>query len=86
MFVSKSTYNMLRGQYVALQSLYALLLKEHNELIEQVNDNGGQYFLDHGIALSEKDIKKMLRLVHPDKHNGSEIATQVTQMLLKLKG
>jgi hypothetical protein len=31
-------------------------------------------------------IKKILQLCHPDKHQGKQIAVEVTQMLLKMKG
>lgn len=38
-----------------------------------------------GVNLEKGMLRKLLQLCHPDKHNGSELATSVTQELLKLK-
>lgn len=38
-----------------------------------------------GPVLSEKRIKALLKLAHPDRHGGSTLATEVTKWLLKLR-
>lgn len=36
-------------------------------------------------GLGEKDIKALLSLCHPDKHNNSQLATRMTQRLLEIR-
>lgn len=36
-------------------------------------------------GLGEKDIKALLSLCHPDKHNNSQLATRMTQRLLEMR-
>ncbi len=35
--------------------------------------------------LSEEDVHRLLQLCHPDKHNGSSLAVEMTQKLLTIK-
>lgn len=35
--------------------------------------------------LTQKEIMQLIRLVHPDKHNNSEVATTLTKKLLSLR-
>lgn len=71
---------------------YKRLRKAWDSLVNEVNSKGGQKLLDEaGMPdknpnLSQDLIKKMLQLCHPDKHQGKQIAVEVTQMLLKMKG
>jgi len=37
-------------------------------------------------SLSNKDVKRLLRLCHPDKHDNSELSTEVTKMLNDMRG
>jgi hypothetical protein len=39
----------------------------------------------HRQQFNAEDIKRLLQLCHPDKHDGKAIATEMTQKLLKLK-
>lgn len=36
-------------------------------------------------GLSKEMLKKLIMLCHPDKHNGSELATAMTQELLRMR-
>lgn len=62
------------------------------KLVDEINSKGGQSFLDEAVmpneiqGLSPDMIKKMLQLCHPDKHQGKQLAVEVTQVLIKLKG
>lgn len=62
-----------------------------DELLQIVNRKGGQKFLDHAtihppvIGLSQCDIKTLIFLTHPDKHNGKESANRMTQLLLSMR-
>ncbi len=38
-----------------------------------------------GSQFSQEDIKALIRLCHPDKHNGSEAATRLTGKLLEMR-
>ena len=46
---------------------------------------GGQKFLDGEAQLDQSEIKKLITLCHPDKHNGKAVATEMTQRLLELR-
>lgn len=58
-------------------------------LVDRVNVKGGEDFLDRGVLpenlLSQEDVRKLLQLVHPDKHDGKQMAVEMTQKLLKMK-
>ena len=36
--------------------------------------------------LDEEMLNRVIRLCHPDKHNNSKAATEITQLLLEMKG
>lgn len=60
-----------------------------NDLVELINSKGGQQFLDGPSAaesqFSEKDLKILIGLCHPDKHGGKESAHKMTQKLLEMR-
>lgn len=101
MFVFKSTYLKLVREKVQLEykisDLKTQLRKqawEWNKLVNLINQKGGHEFLRYGeipsrtrtkIEFEDSDLKKLLFLCHPDKHQNSEIATQITQKLLELR-
>lgn len=72
---------------------YNILLKEYNDLVRQINEKGGQAFLKHGSIygrqpevktvkqFTDEELKQLLRLVHPDKHNGRDVATKMFQKI-----
>lgn len=70
---------------------YNSLVSEHNRLVNLINKKGGQRFLDKGTiahpkpSLSLSEVKSLIMLCHPDRHDGKESAKQATQMLLKMK-
>lgn len=58
------------------------------ELVGEINEKGGRDFLDGKVGnnqLSNEDIKKLIILCHPDKHNGKRIANEMTALLNELK-
>lgn len=83
----------LADQVSYLRAEKASLAREWNRLVEKINRKGGQSFLDHGVIpkksigtdLSQEDIKRLLQLCHPDKHNGKPLASEMTAKLLSLR-
>ncbi len=78
-------YNVVRDQYLKL-------LDKWNDLVEKINQKGGMNFLDEGvlpkeaeIQITQEHITTLLQLCHPDKHDGKESATRMTQLLLSLR-
>jgi len=51
-----------------------MLLYDHVENTRARSSNSGS-------SLSDKQIKRLLILCHPDKHDNSEMATEMTQLL-----
>ena len=71
---------------------YNKLLKEYNELVELINKKGGEAFLNHGILpnnkkpqFSQDEIRTLLQLCHPDKHDGKQSAQDITAKLLSMR-
>lgn len=74
------------------QMKHSALLKEWNALINRINQKGGRDFLNNGVipskttsGLSQEDIKRLLQLCHPDKHDGKQMASEMTAKLLALR-
>lgn len=73
------------------RSRYEQLLKQYNDLIKRVNQKGGDQFLKYGsiqpqgAQISQDEIKTLIQLCHPDKHNGKESAVEITKKLLSLR-
>lgn len=76
---------------LAYRSKYENLLIEYNKLIDIINKKGGKQFLDHaticqkGLDISQDDLKILIQLCHPDKHNGKVSAVEITKKLLLLR-
>lgn len=73
-----------------LDEKYDRLLEKWNHVASQINAKGGQEFLDFGdirskCQLTEDEIKSMLSLCHPDKHDGKPAAVRMTQRLLDMR-
>lgn len=84
--------NMLKN--IAYQSKYSSLLKEYNALVDVINKKGGEHFLKYGVIpkhttidanFTPEEIKTLINLCHPDKHNGKESAVEITKKLLTLR-
>lgn len=92
MFVRKSTYDAVvverdaaRNITTMYHKLYRDLLIKWNHLVEQVNQAGGERALKSRTQQSEQfsqdDIKRLIQLCHPDKHDGKQSAVEMTKKL-----
>lgn len=98
MIVRQSSYDALQRRYDALVrsrsqlvDKYNQLVDEWNGLVRQINERGGQAFLDgtmreqQNTQFSEAELRTLLSLCHPDKHGGKESATRITQKLIAMR-
>lgn len=76
----------VREELSELRGEHNRLVERWNRLAEEVNSKGGRDFMDNAIIFPRDEIKSLLSLVHPDKHNGKESAVRWTQKLLELRG
>lgn len=78
------------SKYLRLQRITEDLANKWSDLVDQINAKGGQNFLDNAVLnsqpqFSQEDIRRLISLCHPDKHDGKQIAVEMTQKLLQLK-
>lgn len=62
--------DQLADHYQIIANRYNALVKERKQNTKQFNDD---------------ELTELLKLVHPDKHNNSPLATRVTQKVLQLR-
>jgi hypothetical protein len=98
MFVRKSKYEEVKEELdtektakLRLTIEYHRLIDKYNDLVRWINRCGGIKGIEQGIASSSSnqfttdEIKTLIRLCHPDKHNGSDSANRITTKLLKMR-
>lgn len=86
---TKYQLEILLGQYHAL-------LQQYNNMVHRINKLGGEEFLNKAkipnvVVKQEKqfdaeEIKRLIQLCHPDKHNGKPMAVEMTARLVKMRG
>ena len=88
MFVRQSKYDTACRDNLVLSVKHQLLLAEYNALVERINDRGGEEFLTSAVIGNEnftvEELKRMVRLCHPDKHNGNKTSLTITKKLNKM--
>lgn len=86
MFVLRSTYEAEHARCLELALQLQQLTLQWNNLVKRINDKGGEEFLESKPAgFSDSELKQLLSLCHPDKHDGKESAIKLTQKLLKMR-
>ena len=63
---------------------------EYNELADKANSQRREFAAlmqanNHAAPFSQKDIRSLIRLCHPDKHNNSEASTRLTTILVTMR-
>lgn len=81
---------VLASKYLKLQRIAEDLANKWSDLVDLINSKGGQNFLDNAVLnpkpqFSQEEIRKLISLCHPDKHDGKQMAVEMTQKLLQLK-
>lgn len=66
-----------------------------NDLVRRINAKGGEEFLKFGTIgkdtartvhqFTDDELRSLLQLVHPDKHNGKQSAVVMTQKINALR-
>lgn len=95
MLVSQSKYNdavavarSWKRQYEDAIYEFRKLVKQWNELVDRINEKGGEEFLNSSPKsnqFTKQEIDSMIRLCHPDRHDNSRISNEITQKLLKMR-
>lgn len=94
MFILESKHKRivakLQGELLGTKIAIAGLTKEWNALVKRINSKGGEDFMQDATVqvktpqFDSDEIKRLLMLCHPDKHNGKEMAVTLTKKLLEL--
>lgn len=80
--------SQLKEQLHSLTIKYDRLLNEWNSLVNLINSKGGSDFLNstpNQQQFTKLEIDILIRLCHPDKHDGKRSAVEITQKLIKLR-
>ena len=87
MFVLNKTYKKALEEKWKLELEYAILLKQWNELIDRINAKGGEVFLQGSQSeqFTKQEVNQLIFLLHPDKHDGSKVAGELTAKLLTMR-
>jgi hypothetical protein len=91
MFVRKKKYDTLQLEYLQLMGEMAMLqlkIVGLEELLRMAREKAMKMTpeikkVSHNFT--QEEIKKLLMLCHPDKHNGKQMAVEMTQKLLALR-
>ncbi len=92
MFVSKRKYEdllkisnrlaqneaTLHAELLLMNQVNSELLREKNQIIHNLKNSKSS-------DMDQKLINRLIRFCHPDKHNGSKLANELTSELLKLR-
>lgn len=96
MFVFKSTHEEAIKENIRLigelSGVYDLL-RDANQVITQYrrryellrNENAKLKMFNQNSEFAKKEVSILLSLCHPDKHDGKQIASDMTRRLLELK-
>lgn len=84
MIMLKSTHDM---EMMQMQVKYQILLSQWNSLVDKINARGGEAFLygSEQKQFSDDEIKTLINLCHPDKHQQKKVAVEMTQKLLAMR-
>jgi hypothetical protein len=98
MFVSKRRYQQLVARFNRLIDEKNQLISAHSKLIAQWNHvvediNTGKWIRPWDAArpliqtpqFTPSELKTLIQLCHPDKHDGKKSAVEITQKLLTLR-
>lgn len=83
MFVSKSKYDQLKFEYETTIMLIKALKKQIDEAYIEAQKHQNKSFSD--TVFTKDEINTLLRLSHPDKHNGLKKYSKITQKLLAMR-
>lgn len=83
--VNANAYWQLHREYQSLDSQYKSLIERWNNLARKVNDNGGVEMIGKRCQFTDSELRSLLQLVHPDKHDGKESAKILTQKINQLR-
>lgn len=95
MFVNKKLYNAaLKEHKETLQQLVELQ-KEFNQLAREYKDDLTEYHAlmvkhlelleSNPVCISPEDLKSIISLCHPDKHDNSKLSNRITKLLNELR-
>ncbi len=68
-----------------VRAAHDLIRTLQDELLAERQQRQREYVEKGDTQLTKEDIAALLRLCHPDRHGGRELATRMTQKLLRLR-
>lgn len=92
MFVKSSKYDKLLIEKQLLELEFNNRTNEWNKLVKLINSKGGENFLNNATLttkvvtqFTDSELRSLLQLVHPDKHDGKTSAVTLTQKINQLR-
>lgn len=90
----RSQNRQLQNQLSDLRRRHAADIHDWNNLVAWVKSVGGVKYVtsvmtgqtpQSNLNFSDKDLQKILMLIHPDKHGGKQMAVDMTAKVLELR-
>lgn len=85
MFVFRSTHNALLREHIRTLEELRETIAENAMLRSRLRDYRLAAIGNQRTALSKRDIDRLIRLCHPDRHGNSEASVEMTQKLLSMR-
>jgi len=89
MFVLKSKYDLVNQELSEsvsfLRKALVLINEKNREILRLTTKVSDLELKKETSAFTQEEIQAMIRLCHPDKHNNSDTANNITKKLLSVR-
>jgi hypothetical protein len=79
----KNAYKKEKIKSQSLQILFDYTVQRYNNLVNKINKAGGEQIFTQ--QFSKEELRTLLILCHPDKHNGSTTAHKISTKINSIR-
>lgn len=86
MFVRKSVHRSVVQRLEFMSYAYDQLMQKHTEALERYSALKERVDLLQATGFTQAELKRLIGLIHPDKHGNKPSSVELTQKVLKMMG